>query len=209
MLAIYSSHHQVPGQRVNRQNAVYIPLLTTENQTKQDACASACAYIVENLMTELEQLSIIAGQWNNKPKDKKPVDNGSNNGVDDIPDPNKSIEILEGEPSAIKDDVPFNMDKEISDKYPSGLEEEDTIFSLCKNKGQLEGPLRKIQKRDIVLSTYATRVENVKRTQKKELQLQAKYTPKSAWKMLWSSQMKKDSTHLHWATSKQKLTEKQ
>ena len=51
-----------------------IPLLTTSNQAKQDACASACAYIVRNLMTELEQLEDVVDQWNNKHREDQSND---------------------------------------------------------------------------------------------------------------------------------------
>ena len=59
-------------------NSFSSPLLATNNQAKLDAGDTACAYILGNLMTDLQQLNNVAGQWNNKlegnqSEDKDPI----------------------------------------------------------------------------------------------------------------------------------------
>jgi hypothetical protein len=88
------------------------PLLTNNNQAKQDTCNTACAYIVRNLMTKLEQLGNITGQWNDKPKEEQVEDKDSNS-TDNISDLNEISRILEEEPSTVNDDIPSIMDEEI------------------------------------------------------------------------------------------------
>ena len=119
------------------------PLLTNNNQAKQDACNTACAYIVRNRISKLEQLGNMTSQWNDGPKEEQSEDKDSNS-TDDIPDLNEISRILEGEPSTVNNDIPSNIDEEVSDEYFPGLEEEGTHISAYKNEDQLEGPSRKI-----------------------------------------------------------------
>jgi hypothetical protein len=142
---------------------------------------TAGAYIVRNLVTELEQLDNISNQWNGEPKEDQSEDKDSNNGTREIPDPNGISRILQGEPSAVNDNVPFNMDEEMLDKSFSGLGEEDTNLSAHKSGDQLEGPLWKIPKnRQTVLKTSATIVVNVRRIQEESYRYNNKHTYESA-----------------------------
>ena len=67
----------------------------TNNQAKLDDCNADCAYIVKNLMTQLQQLDNVAQQRNKKSKGDQSEDKDSNF-EDDILDPDGINEIPEG-----------------------------------------------------------------------------------------------------------------
>ena len=112
-LPLYCDYkYQVQSKRAYWHKVFLRPFFTTNKQANRNACDVAYAYITENLMTELQQLNNVAGQWNNTSEGDQSEDEDSNF-EDEIPDLDGINRIPEGEPLVINDSV-FNMDEEIS-----------------------------------------------------------------------------------------------
>ena len=93
-------------------------------------CGTACAYIVVNLMTELQRLDNTVLQLDSGSEDDQLEDEDSNL-EEGIPDPDGIARITEGEPVAI-DDGSSNIDEEMSEPYYSESDQEDTILSTVR-----------------------------------------------------------------------------
>ena len=72
------------------------PLFTTNTQAKLSTCNAVCAYIVRNIMTELQQLNSVGVQWNSKSEGDQ-FENKDSMSKDDIPDTDGIRIIPEGE----------------------------------------------------------------------------------------------------------------
>jgi hypothetical protein len=113
-------------------------ICTTFCLAKLDACGAACAYIITNLMTDIQQLDNIDRQLDDGSEDDRSEDEDSNL-EDGIRDPDGIDGIPEGEPAAI-DDGSFKSDEDMSESYYSGSDQDDTTLSVL-NKNQLQGKI--------------------------------------------------------------------
>ena len=126
-------------------------------------------------MTELKQLDSIAGMWNDKQEEDQSEGKVSN-GADNMPELSEIRGIPEGEPSAVNDDGPFNMDEEMSEFYFSRSGAREYKPFRTHEQGSTRRPLKKDPKnRQTILETGATTVKMLGKS-KKEAQRQGKYT---------------------------------